>query len=340
MRKANSKLHCGLLAGVAIPLLFGLSASQAADYEVPHLANGQPDLQGVWSNSSLTQLTRSRQFKGLVITEEQANAVAKGRAKMTENALKPTDPDAPAPSAGGGGVGGYNNFWLDPGDSYAQINGEYRSNWIVEPADGQFPYSEKGRKIFQEQAAFFRNNLDDPEGRPMAERCIIGFGSTGGPPMVNVLYNNHYQIVQSDDAVMILVEMNHDARIVRLNSEHVPGHMTPWLGDSIGHYEGDTLVVETTNLNPGELLRLNFNQSFYLSQNAKIVERFTRISETGMLYAFSVSDPDIFTQTWKAEVKFNAVDDSVYEYACHEGNYALPGILAGARLEEKEAKKK
>ncbi len=340
MRQTNSKVHYGLLAGLAIPMLLGWSSTQAAEYDVPRLANGQPDLQGVWTNSSLTQLTRSRQFKDLVITEQQASAIAQGRAKASENALKPTDPNAPAPTAGGGGVGGYNNFWLDPGDAYAQINGEYRSSWIVDPADGQIPYTEKGRKTFQEQASLYRNNVDDPEGRPMAERCIIGFGSTGGPPMINVLYNNNYQIVQSDDAVMILVEMNHDARIVRLNSEHIPSSMTPWLGDSIGHWEGDTLVVETTNLNPGELLRLNFNQSFYLSQNAKIVERFTRTSETGILYAFEITDPEIFTQTWKAEMKFNAVEDNVYEYACHEGNYALPGILAGARLEEKEAKKK
>ncbi|MGH1472414.1 MAG: hypothetical protein ACRBCS_14570 [Cellvibrionaceae bacterium] len=307
-------------------------------YQVPRLANGQPDFQGVWTNSSLTQLTRGRQFKSLILSKEDAARIEAGRAASTERALKPTDPNAPAPSKGG--VGGYNNFWLDPGSSFGQIDGEYRTSWLIDPEDGQLPYSEKGRKIFNEQAAAYRNHVDNPEGRPMAERCIIGFGSTGGPPMLNVLYNNHYQFVQSDKAVMIQVEMNHDARIVRLNEQHLPKSMTPWLGDSIGQWEGDTLVVETTNFHPGEQLRLNFNQSFYLSTNAKVVEKFTRSAEDTLFYEFAVTDPDIYTQTWRAEMVFRRAEDNIYEYACHEGNYALPGILAGARKEESDAAKK
>ncbi|MGI1677237.1 MAG: hypothetical protein K6L75_00775 [Cellvibrionaceae bacterium] len=307
-------------------------------YKAPRLANGQPDFQGVWTNSSLTQLTRGRQFKSLILSKEDAAKIEAGRAASTKRALQPTDPNAPAPSAGG--VGGYNNFWLDPGSSFAQINGEYRTSWLVDPANGQLPYSEKGKRIFNEQAAAFRNHVDNPEGRPMAERCIIGFGSTGGPPMINVLYNNNYQIVQNDDAFMIQVEMNHDARIVRLNGEHLPKEMTPWLGDSIGKWEDDTLVVETTNFHPGEQLRLNFNQSFYLSKNAKVVERFTRTAEDILFYEFAVTDPDIYTKTWRAEMVFRKVDDNIFEYACHEGNYALPGILAGARKEENDAAKK
>ncbi len=312
----------------------------AADYQAPRLANGQPDLQGTWTNASLTQLVRSRQYKSLILPKEQADQIEQRRAASTERALLPTDPNAPAPTAGRGGVGGYNNFWLDPGKSFGKINGEYRTSWLVEPANGQLPYTEKGKKIFDQQAAFFRNHVDNPEGRPMAERCIIGFGSTGGPPMLNVLYNNNYQFVQSDDTIMIQVEMNHDARIIRLDDEHLPKNMTPWLGDSIGKWEGDTLVVETTNFHPGEQLRLNFNQSFYMSTNAKVIERFTRTADDAILYEFEVTDPDIYSQPWRAEMALTASKEPIFEYACHEGNYALPGILAGARLEEKEAVKK
>jgi len=141
--------------------------------------------------------------------------------------------------------------------------------------------------------------------------------------------------VQTDDTVMILVEMNHDARMIRLNSEHLPDTIRPWLGDSIGHWDGDTLVVETTNFNPGESLRLNYNQSYYMSPDAKVTERLTRISDSQLFYEFAVEDPAIYEQTWRGEMVFNATDEPIYEYACHEGNYALPGILAGAREEEK-----
>lgn len=319
-----------------VVVLSSLTNVSAEEYEPPRLANGQPDLQGVWTIASLTQMTRSRQFDSLIVPTEVAERAAAGREAANTRANAPTDPNAPAPRAGGGGVGGYNSFWMDPGATYAKIKGEYRSSWIVDPANGQLPYSEAGKKIFNEQAAFYRNHVDNPEGRPMAERCIIGYGSTGGPPMNNVLYNNNYQIVQNDDHVVLVVEMNHDARIIRLEDEHLPDNMRPWLGDSIGRWDGDTLVVETTNIHPGERLRLNFNQSFYLSENAKIVERFTRAADDYILYEYTVTDPEIYSQPWSAEVRLSAVEGQIYEYACHEGNYALPGILAGAREEEKQ----
>ncbi|MBC7983815.1 MAG: hypothetical protein H7Y02_08180, partial [Candidatus Obscuribacterales bacterium] len=208
---------------------------------------------------------------------------------------------------------------------------------LVSPDNGRLPYTAKGQQLFAETQAFTRENSDGPEARPMAERCIIGFGSTGGPPMINVLYNNNYQIVQTPDTVTILVEMNHDARRIRMNGKHLPSNMRPWLGDSVGHWEKDTLVVETTHFNPGESLRLNFNQSFYISPNAKVVERFTRVSAGEIFYEFSVDDPEIYTQVWRGEMVMNAADGHIYEYACHEGNYALPGILAGARADERKS---
>lgn len=167
----------------------------------------------------------------------------------------------------------------------------------------------------------------------MAERCLVGFGSTGGPPMINVMYNNTYQFLQTPQHVVVVVEMNHDARIIPLGNAKQENPQ--WLGNSKGRWEGDTLVVETTNFNPGESLRTFFQNSYLLSPDAKVIERFTRIGEAQILYQFSVDDPKLFSQVWKAEMIFNQSKQPAYEYACHEGNYALPGILAGARKNEK-----
>ncbi len=322
------------IASLALGSVIALSAS-ADEYKVPRLSNGQPDLQGIWTNSSLTQLTRSPRFKSPTITEAQAAQIERARETQREAALKPTDPNAPAPKAGD--TGGYNSFWIDSGVSFAKVKGEIRVSWLVDPADGQLPYTEKGKKILASESARFRDHVDNPEGRPLAERCIIGFGSTGGPPMLNVLYNNYYQFVQSDDSVAILVEMNHDARIIRLNDQHMPATMSRWLGDSVGRWDGDTLVVTTKHFNPGEQLRLYYNNSIYLSQDAIVEERFTRVSDDEIFYEFAVTDPEIYTQTWRAEMSMRSVEDQMFEYACHEGNYAMPNILMGARVEERRA---
>ena len=311
-------------------------AAHAAEYKAPRLADGSPDLQGVWTNASLTTLLRSSQFKSNVVSAEEARRIENQRAAYSARSLAPTDPNAPAPPVGGN-VGGYNSFFTDAGERLAQVKGQYRTTWLVDQENGQLPYSAAGRRMFETKLAFTRNNMDGPEARPMAERCIVGFGSTGGPPMINVLYNNHYQIVQSRDTVVILVEMNHDARIIRLNAKHPPDRVRPWLGDSVGHWEGDTLVVETTNFNPGESLRTNFEQSFYISPNAKVIERFTRIAARTLQYEFTVDDPETYTQPWRGDMVMQVADGNIYEYACHEGNYALPGILAGAREEERAA---
>lgn len=305
-------------------------------YEPPRLADGQPDLQGIWTNVSLTGLTRPSRYDSLTLSVEEAKQLEKMVAARAERGLQPTDPDAPPPPKGSG-VGGYNSFWGDAGERLAVIDGKYRTSWIVDPADGQLPYTEQGRKTFESMRNEARNNMDGPEIRPMAERCIIGFGSTGGPPMLNVMYNNNYQIVQGKDTIMILVEMNHDARVIRMNAEHRPESVRPWLGDSIGWWEDDTLVIETTNFNPGESLRLYFSSSFYISPDAVITERLRRVSESELLYEFEVNDPATYTQPWRAKMVFNATDGQIYEYACHEGNYALPNILGGARQEEQPA---
>jgi hypothetical protein len=325
-----------LLAAVAA-LAFA-TAAQAADYKPPRNAFGQPDLEGVWTNASLTSLERGRQFKTLTITEQQAGMVEQMRARMMEAQSRPTDPDAPAPTAGSD-PGGYNAFWVDPGTRMGRIGGEVRTSWLVDPADGKLPYRPEGRKLYEDTLQKARTTFDGPEARPLGERCLLGFGSTAGPPMLNVLYNNHYQVQQAKDHVVIVVEMNHDARIIRLaDRTRPPAHVRTWMGDSIGWWEGETLVVETVGFHPGESLRPYFGASLYLSPEAKVTERFTRIAEDQILYEFAVDDPKVYTQIWKAQMPLNAAKGPVYEYACHEGNYSLPGILAGARRAEAEGR--
>lgn len=336
-----------LRVDVLVLLALTMSAAYAAPnddnpsnsrYKPPRSADGKPDLQGVWTNVSLTTLLRSPEFKTNVVSAEEAERLARRRAASAARSLEPTDPNAPAPPKGGD-VGGYNSFYGDSGERLARVKGQYRTSWLIDSDTGQLPYSESGRRTFDKDLAFTRTNFDGPESRPMAERCIVGFGSTGGPPMINVLYNNHYQIVQTPDTVIILVEMNHDARIIRMKGKHLPDNIRPWMGDSVGHWEGDTLVVQTTNFNPGERLRTNFSQSFYISAKAKVTERFTRYSPTEIVYEFAVDDPDIYSQVWRGEMVMNTAQGNIYEYACHEGNYALPGILAGARKAEQESQR-
>jgi hypothetical protein len=329
MKAAATSLMC-LAAAV---LAAGPALAQATSYQVPRTPDGQPDLQGLWTNVSLTSLERSPQFKELVISPEQAAQIERARAAANERGNARTDPNSGAPPAGQD-VGGYNSFWVDAGTQFAKIKGESRSSWIVDPPNGRLPYSPEGRKRFDESLFFVRNTFDGPESRPMAERCLVGFGSTGGPPMINVMYNNTYQIVQSPDHVMILVEMNHDARIIPLKD--MPDQPNRWLGNSHGRWEGDTLVVETTNFHPGESLRTFFANSFYLSPDATVIERFTRVAEDQILYEFVVNDPKIYTQPWRAEMAMNKSPGKMFEYACHEGNYSLPHILAGARENDRK----
>ena len=326
------------LAGlIALSASFAASAFGQESFQAPRTPDGKPDLQGFWTNVSLTSLERPGQFKSLAIPEPDVKRIESQRAAADARGAERTDPTSGAPKAGQD-VGGYNNFYVDAGTNFAKIKGEYRSSWIVDPPSGRIPYTAAGKKQFDDKLAFVRNTFDGPETRPMAERCLVGFGSTGGPPMINVMYNNTYQFVQTPDYVTILVEMNHDARIIPLTNG--ASQKNPqWLGNSKGHYEGDTLVVETTNFNPGESLRTFFANSYLLSPDAKVTERFTRIAKDQLLYEFSVNDPKLFSQVWRAEMVFNASKGALYEYACHEGNYALPGILAGARKNESLGKK-
>jgi hypothetical protein len=315
-----------------------VAAGYAADakWQAPRTPWGAPDLQGTWTNASLTSLERDDMFKGkAVLSKDEADVFERTNAfaQLSAQDAKPTKPDVKATAAAD--PGGYNAFWMDPGTKLARVNGEARTSFIVDPANGKVPYTAAAQKAAV--AARASLGFDGPEQRALGERCLLGFGSSSGPPMLPDLYNNNYQIVQSRDTVIILVEMVHDARVIRLNGKHLPKNISPWLGDSVGHWEGDTLVVETTNLNPGQKAHYGIKQRFYLPPTAKVTEYFTRVAPEQILYRFTVEDSDAYTQPWKGEVPLRATADNIYEYACHEGNYALPGILAGAREGEKAA---
>ncbi|MDD9895991.1 MAG: hypothetical protein OXU24_09415 [Gammaproteobacteria bacterium] len=305
-------------------------------WQVPRTAYGVPDLQGVWTSASITNLERDPSLSNtLIVDMEQARQIEQNAVLnvLTDADNAPSDPDRPPPTDGDTDAG-YNAFWIDPGTRLAQIDGQYRTSWIVEPENGQIPYTQVAGMAFMEYGQ--STGYDGPEQRPLGERCMVGFGSSGGPPMLPVLYNNNLQIVQSEDYVMILVEMNHDARIIRLNSQHLGDEFSPWLGDSIGYWEGDTLIVETINFHPQQSFRFAIKHVLYLPPSARVIERFTRTGPDEILYEFTVEDDDAYTQPWTAQIPLRTATGSLYEYACHEGNYALPGILAGARREERE----
>ncbi|HVY89042.1 MAG TPA: hypothetical protein VG942_09260 [Hyphomonadaceae bacterium] len=308
----------------------------AAGYVAPRLKIGQPDLSGVWSNASNTRMTRPANFKTLTLTDEEQK---KAQASNPSNIRQATDDNQKLSDGKLDGKDlaqgrGYNSFWIDPGSNYANVKGTWRTSWIVDPPSGQVPISDDGRRLLASMrgARGRGTGYDNPEERGAGERCIVGFGGTGGPPLMNVLYNNNYQIIQSPDAVVIVTEMVHDARIIRLNADHKPPVMNQYLGDSIGWWEGDTLVVETTGINP------NGGSQVQLSPGGKIIERFTRYSDNQVLYEFEVIDPAIYSQVWKGEVGLNKVNGNVFEYACHEGNYGLPDILKGGRENDRNGK--
>ncbi len=224
--------------------------------------------------------------------------------------------------------GGYNAFWLDRGMRVGVVKGQPRSSWITEPADGKMPVSAAGKVRISTILA--RRSEDGPEGMNPADRCLIGSRGSGGPPMLNNIYNNTYQIVQTPTHVMIDVEMMHDVRIIRMEQAHKPEAVTQWLGDSVGRWEGDTLVVTTRGWNRQH----GDYEPIFLSEQATVTERFTRTAKDEITYEFAVDDPGFYSQPWKGEMAFTPSNGPVYEFACHEGNYALQHILQGARIRE------
>ena len=329
---------------------------------IKRAADGHPDFSGNYDVATMTPIERPSGVKSLTLTKEEAGALEQYEAARQVKNDAPLDVDRKAPPvggetttgksffefierAGGGVVGGYNNFWLAGGTQLIIVDGQKRSSLVLDPPDGHVPamkpearqrnarYAAGGAvapDASESAASGPPGAFDGPETRPLAERCLLGFSNTSGPPTLpNYFYNNLKQIVQTKDTIVLLNEMVHDARVVRLNAEHVPPTIRKWMGDSVGHWEGDTLVIDTTNFTN----KTRYNGS---SEQLHVVERITRTDANTLLYRFTVDDPTTWEKTWTGEYPWRATDEKLYEYACHEGNYSLGGMLRGARQKEAE----
>ncbi|HEY8571995.1 hypothetical protein [Phenylobacterium sp.] len=303
-------------------LAVAAAAAAAPPYRAPRTASGAPDLGGLWTNASLTPLQRPKGFATLTTTEAQARAfeVAVVREFNEEQ----------------DGVGGRQSEWWDMGEYMTRIGGQVRTSLIVDPPDGRLPYNEAGLRRVQEGMSAPIRRFDGPEVRPAPERCVAGGGGASGVPMFPPRYNGNYMMVQTPEHLAVWSEMGSGVRLIHLKpGTRPPPSVRLWQGYSAGRWEGETLVVETTNLHPGDTFKTP--APIYISEHARVVERFTRISSSEILYVFEVEDPAAYTRPWRGELVFRATKGPIFENACHEGNYALPGILAGARYEEKQA---
>lgn len=314
------------------PMLALAPLASAQDYEPPRNAMGQPDISGAWTNESMTQFERSPRYGDrLVMTPEEVERLESGADERWAAANARTDPDEGAPEFSR--VGGYNAYWVGNNNKVGRVAGEPRTSHITYPANGRVPPRKADappKQTSNLQTIFFTpdvGNLESYETRSGAERCIF-WPSHAGAVMRAAAYNANYQITQGADAVAINIETIHDTRIIPLKREHDPASEVtrPWMGDSIGWYEGDTLVVETINFHPEQYF-------YYASEDLKVTERFTRVADDRLLYQFRVEDPQVWDEPWGGEYEFTP-SDGVHEYACHEGNYAMYNALRIGRMQD------
>lgn len=315
-------LACAVMAGSGLaPAL-----AQAA-YAPPRTAEGKPDLQGVWSTATATPMERPAGYP-LVLSREQADALEAGtlfnqRMKTQANFV---DPNEGAPEKGKPlpPVGNYDVAYTDPGSRVTSIGGELRSSWIVYPENGRIPeLTETGAKLRDSSPRRRGTGYDNPEERGLGERCIL---MSGGPPLRSGLYNNNVQIVQTPDHVMLMVEMIHDVRIASFGDARADARVTAWMGTPAARWDGDTLVIETATIHPDQR-----TDRTVMSAAGRLTERFTRISDRQILYQFEIDDPEVYGSVWRGETALNRLDEDIYEFACHEGNYGLFNILLGGR---------
>jgi len=318
-----------LVSGLVVAAAAWVSALPAAGqarskpYTVPHTPDGQPDLQGFWTNATYTPLERPKTVTKEFYTREEALAIAKRQAVEESEQTEPgTIPDVHYD---------FTQFGLDRSQGAMALN--LRTSLIIDPPDGRLPaLSAEGRRRADERAAARKSRggpHDAVQNEPLGSRCILM--DRNGPPMLGGAYNNTYQIMQAPGYVMILVEMLHDARIIPLDGRpQLPPNVRQWTGSSRGHWVGQTLVIETTNLTD----KFAFQGA---SENMRLTERFTRVDEETLRYQFTVDDPSTWTRSWSAEVPWKKDKGPIFEHACHEGNYGLYNTLAGARAEEKRA---
>ena len=316
----------------ALLVLFCTAVFGQNRYKPPRTPYGQPDLQGVWDFRTITPLERSEELgtKAFFTAEEAAKYEQEENRRQNRDLIDPKQGGSQYPP---GGVVPYNEFWYDRGNKVA---GTKRTSLIVDPADGRLPpRMPEGQKRAEARAVASRNDqlgqplADSWEDRPLQERCLMGFNA--GPPMIPGAYNNNVQLLQTPGHVVILNEMIHSARVIPLDGRP-HGSIRQWSGDSRGHWEGNTLVVDTVNFKRETSLEGS-------SANTHLIERFTRAGENTLLYEFTVDDPSTWTRPWSAAIEMSKSEGPIYEYACHEANYAMEGILSGARKREAQTAK-
>ena len=305
----------------AVALVAACAAGQTKSWTPAQTPDGQPDLQGLWTNATLTPLERPADLAGKqFLTDQEAREFA-------QRALNDVDADR---RDGGGAADvnrAYNEFWRERGS----VTPDRRTSLIVDPPDGKIPplTAQAQKRITARAEAAKLHPGDGPEDRSLAERCLAM--GNAGPPMLPSNYSSNYRIVQSSGYVAILVEQIHDARVIPLDGRpHLPSDVRQWMGDSRGHWEGNTLVVETTNFTDKTNLRGS-------GEHMKLIERFTRTGPDTIMYEFTVNDPESFTKPWTARIPMAKTAGPLLEYACNEGNYAMSGILSGLRAVEKSA---
>ena len=313
----------GILMIAAVSLALPHAAGQTSSGKsgwTARTADGQPDLQGLWSNATITPLERPADLAGkAVLTPAEAAAYEK-------QVVQRNNADKRAPGTEGDIATAYNNFWYDRG---TKVIGTRRTSLIVDPPDGKIPAltPEAQRRVDQARDWAAEHPADGPEDRSLGERCLLW--RTAGPPMLPGPYNNNFQIIQAPGYVVIVNEMIHDTRFIPLDGRpHLPAGIRQWRGDPRGHWEGNTLVVDSTNFTAKTRL-------LGADENLHLTERFTRTGTDSLLYEFTIDDPTVFTRSWTAAIPVTKADGRMFEYACHEGNYAMTDILAGARAEER-----
>jgi hypothetical protein len=315
------------IGALALLAATALSAQNKAAWKMPRAADGHPDLQGIWNNSTRTPLERPAEFAAKpTLTDTEAKVWEQKEHQAWED-LDGTSEGPLHKTKGSEGTGAYNVLFYDMGSGLARVDGVKRTSMVIDPPDGKIPPLVQQARERNRAAAGRSRSAVDVKDRGLSERCI--YVSMAGPPMLPTLYNNNYQIVQAPDTIMILAEEIHDVRLIRMNAQHAPENVRQWLGDSIGHWEGDTLVVETTNFTD----QTHFRGS---TKDLKVTERFTRVDANNIVYKATMEDPSTWTKPWTVELPFVAAPGPIYEYACHEGNYAIEDILGGARKAEAE----
>lgn len=312
----------------------GQIAVASENWAMPRTGYGQPDLQGVWFYGTATPYERPLELGDQQdYTAEEARALLDSLLAADQIKNQPISGGIEIPEVGAVIAQEADHNMAISRTNLVQVNGRYRTSQVISPSNGRLPYREGWQDLFGKLLAAGHGAFDGPEIRPVSERCT---GPSAGPaaPIVSWFFNANMQIVQNKNYVMLLSEMNHDARIIPLTAPEKPVNYPQWMGSSVGRWEGDTLVVETVNFRPDHSWSV-----FVMSGELQTIERFTLVSDDEINYHLTITDPEIYTEPVVVEKNIvrRAPGESIYEYACHEGNYSLPSILAGARRQEWDA---